>query len=143
MADRFDIEQELGDRVIKLLGLQPLEYSYPKIENPDECYPDPDKTYEMHMSICDSDFYDGLDLDSDLDAALDRVVLAGPRWFGWNIGFWVNKGEWRVKLVDPTWRDIFKVANRAYLDGGCVDHHFLEGFRYDKSKGFNRFFFGS
>ena len=141
---RMEEEHAISRRVLKILKLRPMRYSYPKIDNPDECYPDHTKTYKMPMSICVGEFLDGLTIRSNLDEALKRTALEGTCEFKWPVGtYYGGNRHMHVRVTNPTWADVFRLANEAFLDGRNVDHSFLECVRKDSKDGTVHFFFGS
>ena len=141
---RMEEEHAISRRVLKILKLRPMTYRCPKIDNPDECYPDHTKTYKASMSICVSEFLDGLTIRSNLDEALKRTAFIGSCEFKWPVGrHYGGNRHMHVSLTNPTWADVFKLANEAYLDGRSVDHSFLEEVGKDIHSGKYEFSFGS
>jgi hypothetical protein len=128
---QYEIEREISDRVIKMLKLPSLSYTYKS------------KTYKVPMRICVVEFLEGLTLDSDIGEALKRTAINGPYNFKWWVGYWSLEKEKKAQLNNPSWGELFELADNAYIDGGCVDHHFLEGFNCDIHSGDYQFFFGS
>lgn len=141
----LNLEHEISHKVIEAMKLEPLKYRYTitNDDSSDEWKPEPNKIYEHYMSICIPAFLDAVTLDCDIDAYLDRIAINGICEFEWDIGYWTRKGDRKAKLNNPTWRDLFELANKAYIDGGCPDHSFLEGFGKDAKSDIYRFHFGS
>lgn len=143
--DRYEEESMIGDKVVKALGLEPLMYSYPETDKPDPdgCRPPAGEIFYSPIKICVAEFLDGMAADSDVEEALSKVAIKGKCKFRWPNGYWTQKINNLVTVTDPTWADVFMIANKAYLDGGCPDHCFLENLYFDeKSKAYG-FFFGS
>jgi hypothetical protein len=129
---KCELENAISEKVIKLLELGSLSYKYKR------------KIYKAHMSICVSEFLDGLTLDSDIETALQRTALEGTCEFKWPVGtHYGGNRHMLVRLTNPSWADVFKLANEAYLDGRSIDHHFLECVNLDQKSGSYSFSFGS
>jgi hypothetical protein len=143
MYEEEDLEDMINRKVKKILGFSPLYYTYtPDQDDDDEAAPT-SKQHKVHMWISVSDFMEGLEKDSDITKALNQIAIKGKCEFVWDVGYWERKEKKSATEDNPTWGELFKIANRAYLDGGCVDHHFLEGFKLDSKTGKYNFFFGS
>ena len=128
---KLELQYKLNDKVNKLLKLPALQYTYKN------------KKHVVPMQICIDEFYDGLAETSDIANALDRTAIEDCCKFKWPVGIW-DRIEWKTAEIDnPTWGQLFEVASNAYVDGGCVDHHYLECFEFDKNSGTYGFFFGS
>ncbi len=143
MSKEEDLEDIINRKVKKILGLSPLYYTYTPNQDDDDEEPATSKQHKVHMWISVSDFMEGLEKDSDISKALNQIAIKGKCEFVWHVGYWERKEKKSATADNPTWGEIFKIANRAYLDGGCVDHHFLEGFNPDSKTGEYHFFFGS
>ena len=144
----FNIQDQLADRAVQALNLDPLKYTYvdKDYEDNDEWKPEPNKVYENHMRICIDEFFDGLTPDSDIEEALDRVAIVGPCEFRWTVGRysrWSDEKGLKAKLISPSWRAVFNVANMAFINAGSPDHCFLESFKDKSGDGVYEFFFGS
>ena len=142
---RCEEEHLIGRKVIEALGLEPLLYSYPETDEPDPdgCRPLPGEVFEAYIRICVSEFLDGLTADSDIKKALAKVAIEGACTFSWPVGYWTRKNKNSITVTDPIWADVFIIANKAYLDGGCPDHGFLEKIHFDDKSKTYEFFFGS
>lgn len=134
MTDDYDaqieIENEISDKVSKYLELEPLRWVYKN------------EVSEIPMQICVKEFFERLTPNAPVEKQLDYIAVDGECIFKWDVGYWNRKEEKTVTINNPTWADLFKTANQAYIDGGCPDHHFLECFFREKS-GDYKFFFGS
>lgn len=142
---RHEEERLIGDKVVEFLGLERLVYSYPETNKPDPdgCRPTPGEVFQTSINICISEFFDGLTVDSDIKKALAKVAIEGKCTFSWPVGYWTRKSRNSITVTDPMWADVFIIANKAYLDGGCPDHCFLENFYFDDMSKTYEFFFGS
>jgi hypothetical protein len=134
-----DEEDKLNREVRKVLNLRPLKYSYPPKEDADDCYPEPGVIHKCYMRICVSEFK----IEGSVEESLNRVAIEGYCEFKWPMNYWGSNEEHRVKLSSPTWKELIVLANRAFIDGNCPDHCFLEGFGKDTGTNTYRFHFGS
>ncbi len=138
-AEDEDEENKVNREVRKVLSLRPLKYSYPPKDDADDCYPEPGVIRKCYMRICVSEFKIG----GSAEESLNRVAIEGHCEFKWPMNYWGSNEEHRVKLSNPTWKELFLLANRAFIDGNCPDHCFLEGFGKDTGSNIYRFYFGS
>jgi hypothetical protein len=144
LADKADSESEqerreelINDQVRRVLRLEPMLYTCPPKDDADDCYPEPGNIHRMHMWISIPEF----EVKDNIYSALGKTAIVGPCDFRWPVGIWDRMEYKKASLNNPTWAELFKLANRAFLDGYSVDHHFLEGF--DERAGVYEFFFGS
>ena len=146
MTDSSYEEQcQISDKVVECLGLEPLLYSYPETDEPDPdgCRPAPGEVFDAPIMICVSEFFEGLTVNSDIKKALAKVAIEGECTFSWPVGYWTQKSKNSFTITDPMWADVFIIANKAYIDGGCPDHRFLEGFDFSSKSKCYEFCFGS
>ena len=142
---RYEEESLISEKVVEFLGLERLVYSdFETAEpNPDGCNPAPEEVFQTPIRICISEFLDGLTVNSDIKKALAKVAIQGECTFSWPVGYWTRKSRNSITVTDPMWADVFIIANKAYLDGGCPDHGFLEKIHFDDKSKTYEFFFGS
>jgi hypothetical protein len=135
---RLEEEHKISKKVIKLLALEPLYYTYKRHAD--------DKLREgkSHMRICVSEFFDSLDARKNVAATLKKTALKGPCKFKWRSPYmnYVKKPK-SIKVENPTWAELFTIANRAFLEGQSPDHCFFEAFKFDATEDAFVFYFGS
>ena len=134
---RLDHEHDISDKIVKYLRLKPLYYSY--------CRDDGERIFgEGRIGICLSEFFEGLTDEASIYVALRKTAINGPCVFEWRSPRMDCTGEIkRAELDSPTWSEVFRAANQAYIDGRSPDHAFLEEIHYEKRSGAYEFSFGS
>jgi hypothetical protein len=135
---QMDHEHDISDKIVKYLRLKPLYYSY-------HCDEDDKRIFgEGRISICLSEFFEGLTDEASIYVALRKTAIDGPCVFQWRSPLMDCTGEIkRAEFDSPTWSEVFRAANQAYIDGRSPDHAFLEGIHYEKRSGAYEFSFGS